>query len=85
MWRSLWRLVHVVENLLRLEETLDFHLGAFGGVGSMADIEHAVGAVITADCAFICLHGIGGPEDAAHAGNDAGAGKHQCQTAAYFY
>ena len=70
--------VHVVEDFLRLEEALDFHLSAFGGIGSVADVEHAVGAVVTADGAFVCLHGVGGPQDGAHAGDNTGTGKHQC-------
>ena len=53
------------------------HLCAFGGVGSVADVEHAVGAEIAADGAFVSLHGVGGPQDGAHSGDDAGAGKHQ--------
>ena len=43
----------------------------------MADVEHAVGAVVAADGALVGLHGVGGPQNAAHAGDDAGAGKHQ--------
>ena len=43
----------------------------------MADVEHAVGAIVTADGALISLHGIGRPQDAAHPGDDSGTREHQ--------
>ena len=68
---------HVIKELLRLEEALHLSLSALGGVGGVADIEHAVGAEITADGTLISLHGVGGPKDGAHTSNNAGAGKYQ--------
>ena len=43
----------------------------------MANVEHAIGAEITANSTLIGLHGVGRAKDGAHTGNNAGTGKNE--------
>ena len=76
------RLVYVVEELFGGEEALNLSLGALGGVGSVADIKHAVGAEITADGTLVGLHGVGRAKNGAHAGDNAGAAENKSNNGA---
>ncbi len=68
----------VVEELVVSEETLDFDSCAFQAVGSVADVEHGVGAVGTTDGPFFSLQGVGGSKNRANTLNHTRAREHKC-------
>lgn len=68
-----------LELLCLAKEAADFDLCVFGAIRGVADVEHAVGAKVAADGAFIRFLGVGGPQDGAHARDDS----RPCQNESY--